>query len=172
MAVEGWALHTGFWMWAYIMPIAAIVGASNIHLAAKKRADAKLRLAREEIEHLAKVVERERIARDLHDVLGHTFSVVVLKSELVAKLVDSDAGRARQEMNEVEQIAREALGEVRHAIRGYRARDLGEELVQARATLWRSLMCARSAKLRICMRCLDGCRPRRRPCWRWWCGNR
>lgn len=135
MAIEGWALHVGVWMWAYIVPIAAIVGFSNVHLAAKRRADAKLWLAHEEIERLAKVAERERIARDLHDVLGHTLSVVVLKSELAAKLVDSDAGRARQEMIEVEQIAREALGEVRHAIRGYRARGLGEELVQARATL-------------------------------------
>ena len=133
--IEGWALHTAFWMWAYILPVVAIVGFSNIHLAAKKRADGKLRLAHEEIEHLAKVAERERIARDLHDVLGHTLSVVVLKSELAAKLVESDAVRASREMSEVEQIAREALAEVRHAIRGYRAKGLGEELAQARATL-------------------------------------
>jgi len=135
VALEGWALHGGVWMWAYILPVVAIVGFSNIHLAAKKRADGKLRLAHEEIEHLAKVAERERIARDLHDVLGHTLSVVVLKSELAAKLAESDAVRARREMSEVEQIAREALAEVRHAIRGYRAKGLGEELAQARATL-------------------------------------
>ena len=135
VAIEGWVLQPGFWLWAYILPIAAIVGFSNIHLAAKKRADAKLRLAHEEIEHLAKVAERERIARDLHDVLGHTLSVVVLKSELAAKLVDLDGDRARKEMGEVEQIAREALADVRHAIRGYRARGFGEELAQARATL-------------------------------------
>jgi two-component system sensor histidine kinase DesK len=134
-ALEGWVLHVGFWMWGYILPVVVIVGISNIHLAAKKRADVKLRLAREEIEHLAKVAERERIARDLHDVLGHTLSVVVLKSELAAKLMESDAARASREMSEVEQIAREALAEVRHAIRGYRARGLGEELAQARATL-------------------------------------
>jgi two-component system sensor histidine kinase DesK len=135
MATEAWLLHTSAWIWAYLVPVAAIVGISNIHLAAKKRADVKLRLAHEEIEHLAKVAERERIARDLHDVLGHTLSVVVLKSELAAKLVESDTARASQEMSEVEQIAREALAEVRHAIRGYRARGLGEELAQARATL-------------------------------------
>ena len=135
VAVEGWLLHAGIWMWAYILPIVAIVGVSNIHLAAKKRADTKLRLAHEEIEHLAKVAERERIARDLHDVLGHTLSVVVLKAELAAKLVERDAARAQREMNEVEQIAREALAEVRHAIRGYRARGLGEELARAKATL-------------------------------------
>jgi two-component system sensor histidine kinase DesK len=134
-AIEGWALHAPPWTWAYILPIVPIVGVSNIHLAAKKRADGKLRLAREEIERLAKVAERERIARDLHDVLGHTLSMVVLKSELAAKLIGTDAARASREMTEVEQIAREALAEVRHAIRGYRARGLGEELAQARATL-------------------------------------
>ncbi len=135
VAMEGWLLHTGYWMWVYILPIVAIVGVSNIHLAAKQRADRKLRLAHEEIEHLAKVAERERIARDLHDVLGHTLSVVVLKAELAAKLVERDPRRAQQEMSEVEQIAREALADVRHAIRGYRARGLGEELARAKATL-------------------------------------
>lgn len=59
----------------------------------------------------------------------------MLKSELAAKLVERDAARARQEISEVEQIAREALAEVRHAIRGYRSKGLGEELAQARATL-------------------------------------
>jgi two-component system sensor histidine kinase DesK len=47
-------------------------------------------MANEEIEHLAKVAERERIARDLHDVLGHTLSVIILKSELARKLMDRD----------------------------------------------------------------------------------
>jgi two-component system sensor histidine kinase DesK len=135
VALMGLVLHTGVWMWAYILPVVAIVGVSNIHLAAKKRADRKLRLAHEEVQHLAKVAERERIARDLHDVLGHTLSVVVLKAELAAKLVERDAGRAQREMSEVEGIAREALADVRHAIRGYRARGLGEELARAKATL-------------------------------------
>jgi two-component system sensor histidine kinase DesK len=134
-AVEGWMLHTGYWMWVCILPIVVIVGVSNIHLASKRRADAKLRMAHEEIEHLAKVAERERIARDLHDVLGHTLSVVVLKAELAAKLAEHDPSRAQREMSEVEQIAREALAEVRHAIRGYRTRGLGEELARAKATL-------------------------------------
>ena len=135
VALMGLVLHTGVWMWAYILPVVAIVGVSNIHLAAKKRADRKLRLAHEEVQHLAKVAERERIARDLHDVLGHTLSVVVLKAELAAKLVECDPGRAQREMREVEGIAREALADVRHAIRGYRARGLGEELARAKATL-------------------------------------
>src|SRR5207253_9357522 len=63
-----------------------IVGGVNIHFAERSRANRKLRLAQEEVEHLAKVAERERIARDLHDLLGHTLSVIILKSELASKL--------------------------------------------------------------------------------------
>jgi len=135
VVMMNWVVHAQAWLWSYSMFVTIIVAVPNVHMAAKKRADCKLRLAQEEVEHLAKVAERERIARDLHDVLGHTLSVVVLKSELAAKLIDRDLERARQEMTEVEQIAREALAEVRHAIRGYRARGLAEEFAQARATL-------------------------------------
>ena len=95
----------------------------------------KLRKANEEIEHLAKVAERERIARDLHDVLGHTLSVITLKSELAGKLIDRDPERARKEIREVESISRQALSDVRDAIRGYRSKGLVAELAQAKSTL-------------------------------------
>jgi len=99
------------------------------------RANKKLGLAHEQIAHLAKLAERERIARDLHDVLGHTLSVVVLKSELAGKLMDRDPVRARHEIGEVEHIARKALGEVREAIRGYRTEGLAAEIARAKKTL-------------------------------------
>jgi two-component system sensor histidine kinase DesK len=95
----------------------------------------RLRKANEEIEHLAKVAERERIARDLHDVLGHTLSVITLKSELAGKLMERDPQRAAKEIGEVEQISRQALSEVRDAIRGYRSQGLAAELAQAKSTL-------------------------------------
>ncbi len=95
----------------------------------------KLRKANEEIENLAKVAERERIARDLHDVLGHTLSVITLKSELAGKLIDRDPERAGKEIREVEQISRQALTDVRDAIRGYRSQGLVAELAQAKTTL-------------------------------------
>ena len=101
----------------------------------RKRANAKLKLAQDEVAHLAKVAERERIARDLHDVLGHTLSVIVLKSELAAKLFDRDSERAKTEILQVEQIGRDALSEVRKAIGGYRAASLGEEFARAKETL-------------------------------------
>ena len=62
---------------------------------------------------LAQVAERERIGRDLHDLLGHTLSVIVLKAELAARLVDRDLPRAVAEIRDLERISREALAEVR-----------------------------------------------------------
>ncbi len=112
-----------------------IVGGINIHYAQVGRANARLKLAREEIEHLAKVAERERIARDLHDLLGHTLSLVILKSELASKLSDRDPVRARDEIRDVERIARDALAEVRAAVTGYRSGGLQAELQHARNAL-------------------------------------
>lgn len=112
-----------------------IVGGICIHFAQVGRANARLRLAREEIEHLAKVAERERIARDLHDLLGHTLSLVILKSELASKLSSRDPERARAEIADVERISREALSEVRAAVIGYRAGGLKAEVEHARNTL-------------------------------------
>jgi two-component system sensor histidine kinase DesK len=95
----------------------------------------ELRLANDEIGHLAKIAERERIARDLHDVLGHTLSLITLKSELARKLVDRDPERAKLEMHDVENTSRAALADVREAIRGYRSDGFFAELSRARAAL-------------------------------------
>ncbi len=128
--------------WPYVLyafvpslVMTAIIGGVNIFEAEKGRANAKLRLAHEEIEHLATIAERERIARDLHDLLGHTLSVITLKSELAAKLAARDPLRAAQEMREVERTSRQALKEVRVAVRGFRARGLKAELTNAKLAL-------------------------------------
>ncbi|MGH9421817.1 MAG: sensor histidine kinase, partial [Thermoanaerobaculia bacterium] len=113
------------WWWAAFFTV--VIGAVNAYFAQVGRANTRLRMAHEEIEHLAKVAERERIARDLHDVLGHTLSLIILKSELASKLADRDPSRAREEIRDVERISREALSEVRQAVRGYRA-GLQQEL--------------------------------------------
>jgi two-component system, NarL family, sensor histidine kinase DesK len=132
---EGILLHQPFVAWISMAFLTAGVGIGNLVGAVQKRANQKLSLAQDQIEHLAKVAERERIARDLHDVLGHTLSVVVLKSELAGKLMGTDAAQARREIGEVEEIARRALSEVREAIRGYRAEGIGAEIARARRTL-------------------------------------
>jgi two-component system, NarL family, sensor histidine kinase DesK len=119
--------------WAAVFPM--FIGTGNIFFAERNRINRQLRKANEEIENLAKVAERERIARDLHDVLGHTLSVITLKSELAGKLIDRDPQRAGKEIREVEQISRQALTDVRDAIRGYRSQGLVAELAQAKSTL-------------------------------------
>jgi two-component system sensor histidine kinase DesK len=134
-ALETWLLHINWWFFLYAGGFSAVIGAGNIFFAQRNRANRKLRIAHEEIEHLAKVAERERIARDLHDVLGHTLSVIILKSELAGKLIDRDPERAKAEIADVERTSREALADVRSTIRGYRSQSLGEELKQAKATL-------------------------------------
>ena len=134
-AAEGLLLHQTPWAWGVMAFMSASIGVGNLFGAMRVRANERLNLAQEQIEHLATIAERERIARDMHDVLGHTLSVVVLKSELAGKLVGQDAERARQEIGEVEQIAHTALGEVREAIRGYRAEGIAAEIARARRTL-------------------------------------
>ncbi|MFG6191248.1 sensor histidine kinase [Nonomuraea sp. JJY05] len=89
--------------------------------------EAKARLAVSE--------ERLRFARDLHDLLGHSLSVITLKSELAAKLATKDAGRAAAEMVQVHRLAGESLAEVQQAVHGYQTLDLDEELAGARVAL-------------------------------------
>lgn len=134
-AVQGLLLQLPAAAWGSMCLLTTFVGIGNLISAMRIRANKRLGLAQDQIEHLATVAERERIARDLHDVLGHTLSVVVLKSELAGKLIASDGERARREIGEVEQIARQALAEVREAIKGYRTAGLAAEIDRARRTL-------------------------------------
>ncbi|GAA3687966.1 histidine kinase [Nonomuraea antimicrobica] len=91
--------------------------------------------SREARARLAVAEERLRFARDLHDLLGHSLSVITLKSELAAKLATKDAGRAAAEMSAVRELAGESLAEVQQAVHGYQALDLDEELAGVRAAL-------------------------------------
>jgi len=134
-ATEGLLLKLDRWALFFSTLFPIFIGAGNTFFAERTRMNRKLRKASEEIENLAKVAERERIARDLHDVLGHTLSVITLKSELAGKLIDRDPQRAGKEIREVEQISRQALSDVRDAIRGYRSQGLAAELAQAKTTL-------------------------------------
>ncbi len=114
---------------------AIIVGVACINQAQQKRDHSRLQQAYEQIEGLAKIAERERIARDLHDVLGHTLSLIALKSQLASKLADRDPQRAVAEIRDVEQIARTSLDELREAVAGYRAAGIPEELAHAHDVL-------------------------------------
>ena len=93
--------------------------------------------AREPEENAREAVdsERLRIARDLHDLLGQSLTVIKVKAELARKLLDVDVERARAEIADMERISREALGDVHGAVAGYREISLPDELVRARVAL-------------------------------------
>lgn len=112
-----------------------VTGTTGIFDAERNRATRRLLRADEEIERLATLGERERIARDLHDLLGHTLSVIVVKSELAGRLLTADPDRVAAEIRDIERIGRDALGEVRAAVAGYRARGLDAELEGAERAL-------------------------------------
>jgi two-component system sensor histidine kinase DesK len=135
VAVMWWALRENPINFTMTLAFVFIVGLVNLFVAEQKRSQCKLDKAREENAALAQVAQRERIARDLHDVLGHTLSVIVLKAELAGRLMGRDDARAASEIADVEKIARTALAEVREAIGGYRAKGLQAEVDMARMTL-------------------------------------
>lgn len=89
------------------------------------------RRAREEIAHLAVAEERLRFSRDLHDVLGHSLSVIALKSQVARRLIERDPAAARTSLQELEAVAHESLSAVREMVTGYRQRSLAEELRNA-----------------------------------------
>jgi two-component system sensor histidine kinase DesK len=94
-----------------------------------------LRAARHELARLAVTEERLRIARDLHDLLGHSLSLIALKSELAGRLIERAPQRAAGEVRDIESTARDALREVREAVAGYRQPTLADELAGAREIL-------------------------------------
>ena len=106
----------GLWATAFVRQVAAV---------------AELRSAREELARLAVSEERLRFARDLHDLLGHSLSLITLKSELAGRLLPAAPEKAATEVHDIEGVARQALREVREAVAGYRRPTLDEELAGA-----------------------------------------
>jgi two-component system sensor histidine kinase DesK len=135
LCIEVWLVNMNLFNAAWPIVFTALIGAINIHYEQVHRSNDRLRVAQEEIERLAKLAERERIARDLHDLLGHTLSLIILKSELASKLADRDPQRAGEEIRDVERISREALAEVRQAVRGYRTAGLQNDIASAKEML-------------------------------------
>lgn len=127
----GWPLAMLVIMPATVLIICTIVVVEHLN----KEKDAALSLSHDEVRRLAATAERERIGRDLHDLLGHTLSLITLKLELSRKLFDRDVEAAKREVEEAEKVARHALAEVRSAVTGIRATDLAAELASARLLL-------------------------------------
>jgi two-component system sensor histidine kinase DesK len=113
----------------------SVIGLTVYSMAALRRTNLKLHEARQELAAMAVAEERDRIGRDLHDVLGHSLSLIAIKSELAGRLLPGDPERARLEIADVERVARDSLGAVRETVSGYRRPTLESELAQARVAL-------------------------------------
>ena len=118
---------------AFIAPLVAACFAYS----ASRRVELvnNLRDTRAELARMAVADERLRIARDLHDLLGHSLSLITLKAELAGRLLDADPERAAREVADLERVARRSLGEVRAAVTSYRQPRLAAELAAARHML-------------------------------------
>jgi two-component system, NarL family, sensor histidine kinase DesK len=133
--LETWLLHRSLDLAETIIFYTVAVGLSHFAFSRHLLASEQLEQANREIEHLTQVAERERIARDLHDLLGHTLTVIVLKSDIANRLFTAQPELAHREIAEVEATARKALAEVREAVTGYRAEGLQVEVSRARHAL-------------------------------------
>ena len=127
--VPGWELDfytpsiaagAGFMMWGVKQ-----IMARNVELI----------VVRSEKDRLVVEQERNRFARDLHDILGHSLTVITVKTELARRLLDVDLDRARSELADLETLARESMADVRRAVQGYREITLPGEIARARAAL-------------------------------------
>ena len=128
-------LHFPLPVWTVGTTLAIAVAFAVSKSVEHRRLHTELLRVREEVEQLAKVAERERIARDLHDTLGHTLTLIAIKSELAGRMAERDPLRASGEIHEVERIAREALQELRATVSGYRDTGLVAEVEHARSLL-------------------------------------
>jgi two-component system sensor histidine kinase DesK len=113
----------------------ATIGVTVYAMSKLRRTNLQLHLARRELATMAVAEERDRIARDLHDTLGHSLSIIAIKSELAGRLLPSDPERARAEIADVERVARESLASVRETVRGRHDPTLDQELANARIVL-------------------------------------
>jgi two-component system sensor histidine kinase DesK len=134
-------LHRGLagvdlWWLIALMLLVRGLGLDMIGVARMGRAIRELQNARRELARLAVIEERERLSRDLHDLLGQTLAMITLKSELARHLVTEEPNRCAQELSEIERVARQTLREVREAVAGYRQPHLESELEGARQLLW------------------------------------
>jgi two-component system sensor histidine kinase DesK len=133
--LETFSLDYPLFVFLITLLVSIAVFFGNHHFIESTRKRAELKLSHDEVRRLASLAERERIGRDLHDLLGHTLSLIALKSDLAAKLVARDPQAAAEEIAEVSRVAREALTEVRSAVTGIRAAGIAAELVSARLLL-------------------------------------
>src|SRR6266699_6488765 len=135
LKLHGGLAGVDLWWLIALMLLVRGLGLDMIGVARMGSAIRELHAARRELARLAVIEERERLSRDLHDLLGQTLSMITLKSELARHLVTEEPDRCTQELSEIERVARHTLREVREAVAGYRQPTLSSELEGARQLL-------------------------------------
>jgi two-component system sensor histidine kinase DesK len=129
LMIRTWEAESGV---AFAVLLAAFASFGVTRIAER---NAELEAAQHEIHRLAVAQERERAARDLHDILGHSLTVIAVKAELAGRLLPVDPSRAAGEVADLERLAREALADVRRTVGAYREVTLATELASARSAL-------------------------------------
>lgn len=139
LTLAGFFLSTIPWPFRAFIAIAVImiwvVGSAVFHDVSRDQHAVTLQAENRRIAHLATIAERERIARDVHDIAGQAFTAIIVRSQLVKRLAASDLERATEEADEVERIARTALSSIRESIIGWHQASLTDELAVARDAL-------------------------------------
>ncbi len=135
LKIHGGLAGVDLWWLIALMLLVRGLGLDMIGVARMGSAIRELQSARRELARLAVIEERDRLSRDLHDLLGQTLSMITLKSELVRQLVTEEPERCVRELSEIERVARQSLREVREAVAGYRQPHLSSELEGARQLL-------------------------------------
>ncbi len=130
-SVPSWRHHVDYSIaFSVVMVSLAMYGFFTI-----LQSNRELTAARTEVARLAAENERSRIARDLHDLLGHSLTTITVKAGLAKRLVERDPARAAQEIGEVEELTRSTLADVRAAVSGYREITLAGELATSQEVL-------------------------------------
>lgn len=132
--LAGWFVDDLDDAWGLFL-IVLLVGYSMTGVRQLVRTTVELRKARATVAQLAANEERLRLARDLHDLLGHSLSLITLKSELAGRMLPDHPDRAAQQVADIEQVSRQALVDVREAVTGYRRPRLAGELAGAQVAL-------------------------------------
>jgi two-component system sensor histidine kinase DesK len=129
------ALHNGRPGLDESLLLVFLIGFAMVGVGQLVRTTIELRKARATVAHLAANEERLRLARDLHDLLGHSLSLITLKSELAGRMLPDHPDKAAQQVADIEQVSRQALVDVREAVTGYRRPRLAAELAGTQVAL-------------------------------------
>ncbi|GGB44583.1 histidine kinase [Shewanella inventionis] len=128
--------YSGYFFTFYGMGICLGVGVFGIVEQNRQRIKRQQKQSKDEISHLATALERERIARDLHDVMGHHLASIALKTELADKLISAGkTDMAQQQINQVSQITRDCLSQIRQTVTNYKHQGLSQTLNTLSQTL-------------------------------------